>query len=821
MNSPRILVVEDEAIVAMDIRRRLDLLGYQVAGSASTGEAAVALTESQRPALVLMDIRLQGAMDGVAAAIEIRRRCKVPVVFLTAYAEDGTLQQAKLAEPFGYVLKPFEDRELKTIIEMALYKHQAELEIRHLNRLYAVLSQTNQFIVRAGSRDELFSAICQIAVEHGEFRGASVSLLELDTRAFRVVTERGDDTGVLGRLLHSVEEPEGVAIGAGRATREGRTWVSKDLAAPAPPTDTVQTSTGQGIRAAAVVPIRFQGAVCGALGVGAAEPDFFHAKEIELLEEVALDISFALDIFEREAQRRQAETALVERDALWRAVFGNAPCGIAVYRLPDGPYLDVNPAFERQTGLRAADIIGKRPSEILRIGPDDQFQRANRELLKTGPVEDVELVIAKPDGSLSQILYSAAAFAMGGSHCCVSLTVEITERKRAEEERHALQTQLIQAQKMEAIGQLAGGVAHDFNNILTAVLLHLKLLEEDPQLSDGVRSGLKELDAEAKRAISLTRQLLVFSRRQVLQTHTFDLNPLLANLLKMLQRLIGEQITVDLRGAPGELWLTADKGMLEQVVMNLMVNARDAMPNGGRVTLTTQRIDFDEAACAHNAGAYPGPFACLTVSDTGSGMDEATLQRIFEPFFTTKEPGKGTGLGLATVYGIVKQHKGWVEVESTPGRGTTFRVYLPASPTALVKEVAAVEVQAAPRGTETILVVEDAESLRRVIVSMLRRLGYRVVEAANSQDALALWPQEQANVALLLTDMVMPGALNGQELGRRLQADKPSLKCVVVSGYSRDLVQEGLVPQRETTFLAKPFSLTDLAEKVRACLDGK
>ncbi len=394
-------------------------------------------------------------------------------------------------------------------------------------------------------------------------------------------------------------------------------------------------------------------------------------------------------------------------------------------------------------------------------------------------------------------------------------------RHQVELDRAALQTQLIQAQKMEAVGQLAGGVAHDFNNILTAVLMNLNLLQGEPGLSPEVREGLTEIEGEAKRAANLTRQLLLFSRRHVLQTRTLDLNSLLGNLVKMLRRLIGEQIALELSGASCDVWIEADPGMIEQVVMNLVVNARDAMPKGGRITLNVQALEVDPAHCARNHEARPGSFACLVVADTGDGMDDATQQRIFEPFFTTKGAGRGTGLGLATVYGIVKQHKGWLEVQSAVGQGTTFRVYLPLCPVVPAGEPSLPKSKFSPRGTETILLVEDADAVRRATASTLGQLGYRVVEAANSHEALALWPRERANVDLLLTDMVMPGEITGQELGQRLRRDKPSLKCLLVSGYSRDLAQAGFSPHQETAFMPKPLDPAALAEKIRDCLDRR
>lgn len=387
----------------------------------------------------------------------------------------------------------------------------------------------------------------------------------------------------------------------------------------------------------------------------------------------------------------------------------------------------------------------------------------------------------------------------------------ITQRKQ-------LEAQFLQAQKMEAVGQLAGGVAHDFNNILASTLLHLGLLRQRPQLPEDVLSSLGELQQETQRAASLTRQLLLFSRREMLQIQMVDLNRIIEGITRMLMRILGEHIELTFVPSAEPLPLQADTGMIEQVVTNLCVNARDAMPRGGPLCLRTQRVAVNEHDARRSAAARPGEFACFSVADKGTGMDQATVQRLFEPFFTTKEPGKGTGLGLATVYGIVHQHLGWVEVESAPGEGSTFRVFLPITERAAeVKPTAKVEKSLT--GTETILLVEDEERLRTAAKMTLRLLGYRVLEAANASQALRLWEERSTEIDLLLTDVVMPGGMSGFELAEHLMRDRPNLKVIAVSGYSGDLAKRPEKTGPEVRFLAKPFSPEALAEAVRECLD--
>jgi CheY-like chemotaxis protein len=382
-----------------------------------------------------------------------------------------------------------------------------------------------------------------------------------------------------------------------------------------------------------------------------------------------------------------------------------------------------------------------------------------------------------------------------------------------------LEDQLRQAQKMEAVGQLAGWVAHDYNNILTSTLMHLELLLHDASLPPHLRSALVELEGETQRAVSLTRQLLMFSRRRIIQVKPVDLNDVLRNLLKMLRRVLGEAITLEFHNDAHRLWIEADSGMIEQVVMNLCVNSRDAMmPAGGPLTIDTRLVELAADAVRTNPNARAGRFVCLSVTDAGSGMDAAVMARIFEPFFTTKEAGRGTGLGLATVYAIAKQHQGWVEVSSQVGKGSTFRVYFP-------ELVTAVPVAAVPqdpqrlRGHETILLVEDEAAVRRMAVIGLRWFGYNVIEAASGPEALRLWEQHHAEIDLLLTDMVMPQGMTGLDLAERLRATRASLKVIVSSGYSTDIMKSGVPAGQGIAYMSKPYEVKSLVATVRKCLD--
>jgi len=387
-------------------------------------------------------------------------------------------------------------------------------------------------------------------------------------------------------------------------------------------------------------------------------------------------------------------------------------------------------------------------------------------------------------------------------------------------ERLELEERLRQSQKMECIGQLAAGVAHDINNVLTVIQGHADLLRESlPEDTPQARS-IRQICAAAERAARFVRQLLLFSRKQVVQVKRLDLNQVLHNLAQLLPRLLGEDIPLELDAAPALPPVEADLGMLEQVIMNLAVNARDAMPNGGRLRLATSTLSLPECEAPRRGAPRGGLYVCLEVTDTGCGMDPATLARIFEPFFSTKETGKGTGLGLATVYGIVKQHQGWIDVASKPGAGTTFRIYLPAS-TGSPTESDDTTFEARPRGQrqETILVVEDEPDLRDLVCELLATCHYTVHAAANGPEALALWDRLEGRVDLLLTDVVMPQGINGRDLAEQLRRRKPDLRVIYTSGYTGTLAGRQLRLE-DGWFLPKPYRPTVLARVVRACLDS-
>jgi PAS domain S-box-containing protein len=399
----------------------------------------------------------------------------------------------------------------------------------------------------------------------------------------------------------------------------------------------------------------------------------------------------------------------------------------------------------------------------------------------------------------------------------IAVVEDITGQKRAEEERRNLERQLLQAQKMESIGRLAGGVAHDFNNHLTVINGYCAMLLDEMDPADPLRESVDEILLAGNRAAALTQQLLTFSRKQVAEPRVISLNDVVADARKMLSRLIGDDVEIVTNLDAGAGSVVADSSQINQVLMNLAINARDAMPGGGRIIVETSNTDLDEGYAAQHAGVEAGPYVLLSITDTGAGMTPEVVQHIFDPFFTTKEIGMGTGLGLSTVYGIVRQAGGWIWVYSEPGRGSTFKIYLPRAGAAPERPAAPVSAMESPRGTETVLVVEDQPEVRKLTLAMLESQGYRLLEAASGSEALSLCQRYPERIHLLITDVVMPG-MTGRELAMRLVALRPSLKTLYTSGHGVTAIAHEGVLEAGAAYLSKPFSPAQLAAKVREVL---
>jgi PAS domain S-box-containing protein len=519
---------------------------------------------------------------------------------------------------------------------------------------------------------------------------------------------------------------------------------------------------------------------------------------------------FLRDITER---KRAVEWLSLQSAAL------EAAANAIVITDPAGTILWANAAFAATTGYARDEMRGRNPRDLVRSGQqDDAFYRAMWETIRSGEVWQGEIVNRRKDGSLypADLSITPLRNARGEVTHFIAIQQDLTRRKE-------LEARFRQAQKMQALGQLAGGVAHDFNNLLSVILMHTGLLRASPGLSDNQADELAHIAAAAERAANLTRRLLTFGRRATLHPEPWDLNEVVTSLSQMLRRLIGETIELRTLLPPGGAPLLGDRGLLEQVLLNLVINARDAMPQGGQLTIELSERTLDAGAVLPPE-VRPGRFVRLSVRDTGHGIAPEHRPHLFEPFFTTKPPGQGTGLGLATVYGIVEQHRGWIEVDSQVGQGTTFHVHLPrlAAGSAPAPTPAPAEPSPRPgRGTETILVAEDEPGLLSVTSRILKRAGYRVLEAPDGNVALALGRHHAGAVDLLLTDLVMSGGLSGRHLAEQLHAEQPRLKVLYMSGHSDEVAGHDLALREGVNFLQKPFASAHLLATLRACLDDQ
>ena len=511
-------------------------------------------------------------------------------------------------------------------------------------------------------------------------------------------------------------------------------------------------------------------------------------------------------------ERAQERRALRESEDRFHAFMDNSPA-VAFMKDEDGRFVYVNQLFERFFKLTRLQWLGKTDFDLWPEETARQLRDNDRAIMAEDRPAEIFEAFPGPDGILRHwLVFKFPVNDRAGRRFLGGMAVDITERRHLEQ-------QLRQALKMEAIGKLAGGVAHDFNNLVTIITGYSDMVLSRIGPEDPMRRDIEQIKKAGDRAHSLTRQLLAFSRRQMLQPKVLDLNAVVSNLEPMLHRLIGENIELAIVLKPGLGQVKADPGQLEQVIMNLTINARDAMPHGGKLLFETDNATLDEVYARQHIPTQPGSYVRLAVSDTGCGMDEATQSRIFEPFFTTKEQGKGTGLGLSTVYGIVKQSGGYIWVYSEPGQGTTFKIYLPrvAAPADSVLPVT--HWSKLPQGTETLLLVEDEPEVRWLVRDMLQHLGYTILEARHGIEAQVLSIQHPGPIHLLVTDVVMP-QMSGREIAEQLRSEHPETKVLYMSGYTDDAVVRHGVLAAEVAFLQKPFTPEGLALKVREVLDG-
>lgn len=651
MAGAKIVIVEDEQIVALDIKMHLQKYGYEVPAIFASGEEAVDGIPALNPDLVLMDIKLQGTMDGLEAASQITEEHSIPVILLTANADESTIQRAKFTQPYAYIIKPFEERELRTAIVLSLYRHEMEQKLIQ--------------------REQLFST-----------------------------------------TLRSIGE------------------------------------------------------------------------------------------------------AVVVTDSFYRIDF-------------------MNPVAEQFIEKSLSQVYGMQLSEMLRLEDEDHQVLIHTPDMTAEPSPDFLVPMDFPAGCVLvpaegapipvDVRQSALIDGKGRHTGWVWVLNDITSRLESEKALRESEQQLRHAQKMEAVGRLSGGIAHDFNNLLTIIMGYSKLLKEALGKLDDSRKEELEKDVDgilnaATKSANLTRQLLAFSRHQVMQPRVISLNRIVSEVEKMVRRLLSENITMQIMLTDESCRIHADQGQIEQVLINLAVNAKDAMPDGGRLTIRTLVEQVKEPKKVHTGIVAPGSYAVLRVIDSGTGIPSEVVNRIFDPFFTTKAVGRGTGLGLSTVYGIVTQSGGAIEVNNNMDSGATFSVYLPLS----VRDEDEEEVHTVEKtrlsGNETVLIVEDEESVQALLTRVLRMNGYTVITTQNAGEALLITEEQTQKIDLLVTDVVMPH-ITGVKLGTRLRSLIPELRVLLISGHPEDPSVEAELQSSPWGFLQKPFAPETLLQKVRSVLD--
>ncbi len=681
-------------------------------------------------------------------------------------------------------------------------RKRAENELRDVNRALRLTSQCNQEMVRATDESALLQAVCRIAVEHGGYRLAWVGFAEQDeARSVRPVAQAGFEDGYLGTINITWADTERGRGPTGTAIRTGQPVLARNI-----PTDPAfapwrTAAIQRGYASSIALPLLNEGRCLGALMIYAGEPDAFNPKEVELLAELANDLAYGISALRHRAEHKRAEVALRASQERLREIFEASPNVTSVFQM-EGPNLRrtwVSPNLERLFGYTVEEALQPHwwsahvhPEDVTRVITD-----SGRILAREHIVHEYRFL--RRDGSVVWIHDEMHLLldATGQPHEVVGAWTDITERKE-------LETHLLRTQRLESVGRLASGIAHDLNNILAPMLMVPPLLREvvkDPEL----RNMVDLVETNAQRGSSIIKQLLTFGRGMEGERVPVQLRALVNEMSGIIRETFHKNITVR-REMPPDIWLVSgDATQLHQVLMNLCVNARDAMPEGGTLTLKLDNQEFDESFARMTPGAQPGRYVCLSVTDTGQGIAPEHLDKIFDPFFTTKELGKGTGLGLSTVLGIVQSHGGFIQVHSQPGRGTEFRAYLPASE-AVEAQSASQANQSLPQGGgELVLVVDDESSVRQVARKLLERNGYRVIEAAEGAEGITQYVAHQKEVPVVVTDLVMP-VMDGPAFIRVLRRLNPQVRVIVMTGYQSKLSLPADLGVLGEAHLSKPFT---------------
>jgi PAS domain S-box-containing protein len=818
MDKTNILIVEDESIVAEDIRHTVERLGYRVTAVVSSGEEALTAIAEEQPVLVLMDIVLQGDMNGIAAAEAIRRQYQIPVVFLTAYADANTLEQVKVTEPFGYILKPFEDRELHTAIEIALYKSQAEQRITHLNAVLRAIRNVSQLIVKERDREKLIRQTCDLLVETRGYQQAWILLTDNQGRLLKGAHSGSQtESSLLSQTLCQQAIPACSAL----LKTEGFIAVP-DIAAALPDCPLAQGQEGQG---AFITRLTTDKTCYGLAGV-VLHSALTALEEQTLFRELAEDIAYALRGIDLVEQTRLAEADRRRLEARLQAMFNSTP-NVAIQGFDrQGQLLYCNKAAEDMFGLPAAEALGKTLEHFFfSLDLGKEFVNILAEVDRTGkPFGPTEFTFLLKSGGIGTAYTTFFSIPTApNSKEFISMTVDITARKQAEETKAHLEAQLFHIQKLEALGTLAGGIAHDFNNILSALLgyneLSLLILEGDPD-KEQLKKNLLAVQQAGTRARDLVKQILTFSKKSEQHSKPVKVSLIIKEALNLLRATLPTTIEIQasLESKDDVVW--ADQVQIHQVLMNLCTNAYQVMQKtGGILSVSLEAVQIKANQNESTSRLQKGPYLLLTVQDTGTGMAPWVQARIFEPYFTTKVAGKGTGLGLSVVHGIVTALGGAIEVASTPGKGTIFRVYLPQVEHPVIMGVDEEPRVAIPHGQGQILFVDDEETIVNLVKQFLESLGYQVTASTSSVEALKIFLDNPTAIDLVITDLTMP-QLTGLELARKLLQQRSELPIIICSGYNNGAVLAEGKSIGIMDYLTKPVNLDSLAATVSRALCG-
>lgn len=947
MENSKILIIEDERIIAEDIKRTLVNFKFNVVGIFSTGVEAIEKTQELKPDLILMDIMLEGKMTGIEAAGIIKEQFSVPIIYLTAYANKQTLDDAKITEPFGYIIKPFEERELNATIEMAFYRYKINKKLEAKSKQQQLLLESASHLTSSLDVTEVLAQIGHNAKNLLNAYTCSIYLLEDDKYTLTPVvvidpefkdqvlstkltvensftgqaiskkkclifndagekecglqipetTENSNerlivapfivDATVLGAMCLSrqdfdfQEEDATLAIGfatyAATALKNAQTH--KELQSEIEERRITEQKLDQTqIRLASIFANtpdiilyeKFGGRaflsdnVKNLLGYDADEfisrkirfGSIIDKNDFELINNkfktwFNSDSMEPLSLWYRATRKdgspcwiedrmakiidetgkkyisgvlidftalKKAESALRDSESRYKAVVEDQSEYINRY-LPDGTITFVNQAYCRYVGKKEAELLGSNWMQDLKPEYRLNIEKRLKKLTFKNPVTSFVYDKTMDDGShrFTEWIYRVIYDKNKEVKQFQAIGKNITERIIAEQEKDTLQNQLFQSQKMEVIGRLAGGIAHDFNNLLTTINGRSAHVLKKIEKSSPLYHEIETISECGTKAANLTRQLLAFSRKQIVTPKFIDLNNTMIEMEKIMRRLIGEDVKLTTFSGNDLCTIKADQSQIEQIIINFIVNARDAMPDGGELILETSNVYINRTEKTIHDIVTPGYYVQLRVKDNGTGILDEDIEHIFEPFYTTKVQGKGTGLGLATVFGIVKQSEGSILVDSKPGIGTEIKVLFPSRDEAPESVMTNDDEEDLEQGTETILLTEDEPSIREFVADILEEYGYKVLTAEDGYAAMRIAREYKEEIHLLLSDVVMPN-MNGQILAKNLREMYPETEILFMSGHTESVALKKGILEDKTNFLQKPFTATSLITKIQSIL---